>query len=150
MVWFNATPKSSRAYNFLAMHSLCLIFAATALAQAQDLGTARRLLRDGQERPVRQGVEACVKANSVKALELPLGVLAETNRRSLAAAHYRDMAWSGLIRITGKEARARVREELARSRDASVRQWCQSSSASTAIWISVTIAVIGAAGLRLP
>lgn len=105
--------------------SLCLVLPLGA--QGTGLEEARARLLDPAEGRVREGVEACVRANDVAAVGLLIEVLCRTDRPSgahLAPAHYRDMAWDGLLRITDVYARRRVEHELRQSKDPWVRQWC--------------------------
>ena len=112
----------------MILTSLALVLPlALPAAQSADLARARQLLEEPEEGQVRQGVEACVAANDVPGVELLLGVLRRTSRLSgahLAPAHYRDMAWGGLTRVTDVYARKRVEQELRESDDPWVRQWC--------------------------
>src|SRR5262245_34517551 len=106
--------------------SLLLTTAAVAQAKA-DLGRARSLLEATAEKDVREGMEMCVRANDVPAVELMLEMMEETDRRTrlhLAPGHYRDVVWDGLVRITDPYARRRVELELKQGRDQRVRQWC--------------------------
>ncbi len=77
---------------------------------------------------MRQGVERCIQANNPAAVGLLLDVLERTERHAWGAhapAHYRDMVWDGLVRITDSAARRRVAKELDTYRKSGwVRQWC--------------------------
>lgn len=109
--------------------SLLLLSAALLPAQANapDLQRALELLQSRAEQEVRQGADICQKANSIAAVELLLTVMQQTERRThlhLAPAHYRDICWDALTKITDHYARLRVEQELKKGRDARVRQWC--------------------------
>ncbi|MHC4548593.1 MAG: HEAT repeat domain-containing protein [Planctomycetota bacterium] len=108
------------------MRILVVALLLGGLVHAQDLAGARQLLEMVREPDVRRGTEMCVKAGNVAAVELLLEVLNQTKRKAgrLAPAHYRDIVWDGLVRITDKAARARVEKELRTSRNKWVRQWC--------------------------
>ena len=117
------------ALAFVPFAAAVLLSAAPALAQgaAPDLGEAKDLLGERTEQQVQQGAAICVKANNVAAVELLLDVIAQTERRTnlhLAPAHYRDIVWDALQRITDPYARRRVEHELKTGRDPNVRQWC--------------------------
>lgn len=123
-----AQTSYNRGVRFpLACLAAAALLALPAYAQEERLGEAKQLLVAIPETQVRQGIEICVKANSVKSVALLLDVLQRKERladRMLDAAHYRDMAWDGLLRITDPYARARVAKLARSSRNAWVRQWC--------------------------
>ena len=92
-----------------------------------ELEEARDRLRANSEAHCREGTEMCVRANSVPAVELLLEVLGEWNHRGagyLPQAHYRDVVWDGLARVTDPYARQRVALEAEKSKSAWTRQWC--------------------------
>ena len=115
--------------HFLASILLALGPSA-ALAQGEnpdpELDAARRALAESTEPEVNRGADACVKRNSPAAVVLLLEVLRRTSSPPghLPPAHYRDIAWGALGRITDPYARMRVEQELRESKDQSVRQWC--------------------------
>ncbi|MCZ6573694.1 MAG: HEAT repeat domain-containing protein [Planctomycetota bacterium] len=112
------------------LSALCALLLAPAPPLAQGKGPdprlaqAKRLLAHSREGQVTQGKNICVRANSVQSVELLLHVLQQTSPRGLAAAHYRDIVWDGLVQITDLYARRRVERELKKGRSAWVRQWC--------------------------
>lgn len=113
----------------LAALALLVLPAFRAAVQDPDPrhAEAAKLLLSGPEGDVRRGAELCAQLNDVPAVELLLRVLERTSVSGagfLPPAHYRDVSWDGLIRITDPYARQRVEEELKKSKDAFVRQWC--------------------------
>jgi HEAT repeat protein len=109
----------------------CAFLALLGLAAPafpEDLSRAKQLLAAPGEKDVRLGADACANANSPEAVELLLDVLERDlgpARPHLASAHYRDIAWEGLERISAPAARDRVEKELRTNRkNAFVRQWC--------------------------
>jgi hypothetical protein len=91
------------------------------------LARAAKLLQQSPEGDCKEGVELCVAENSVAAVELMLAVLALATDRGgfLPSAHYRDVAWDGLRRITDPAGRARVQRELEENKKSPrMRQWC--------------------------
>ena len=99
--------------------------ARVATAQDARLAEARKLLADSEEPVVSKGADICVELNSVASVELLLEVLNLTTDRGLAAAHYRDVVWGALLRITEPYARRRVEQEMKESKQSAwVRQWC--------------------------
>jgi len=90
-----------------------------------SLAEARKLLAASEEGEVRKGMRICVEHNSPEAVEELLVVLRTTTDRGLAAAHYRDVAWEGLLLITDLYAKRVVEAELKNNKkSAPVRQWC--------------------------
>ena len=112
----------------VALSCLCCPLQAQKAKLDERLREAKRLFQSAQETEVRQGAQICVESNNVPAVELMLEVLNETRRPSrvhLHAAHYRDIVWEGLEKITDVYARRRVEFELRKNRkNAFVRQWC--------------------------
>jgi len=100
----------------------------TAAGEEPDLEPAKTLLQGIREQDVRRGAMICAKANNVAAVKLLLGVLRRTKRHAggaLPPAHYRDIVWEALVRITDPYARARIRTELrTNAKQSWVRQWC--------------------------
>jgi hypothetical protein len=104
---------------------LLALLAAHPGAGDEELERARKLLADTKEESCWDGTDLCVAENSVPAVELLLDVLRQEADRGLPIAHYRDVVWGGLVRVTGREARERVRTELEKNKkDPLVRQWC--------------------------
>lgn len=109
--------------------ALALAIAASLGAQKPDqrLVRAEKLLAEPGEPDVRSGADSCATVNNVAAVELLLAVLDETERKprlALHPAHYRDIVWEALVRITDPYARTRVQLELRRNtKNAFVRQW---------------------------
>jgi len=95
-----------------------------AQAKSPNLIQARQLLGGASEQQVHEGADLCLKENNVAAVELLLEVLGTTHRRALAPAHYRDIVWDRLAKITDLYARRRVELELKTSDDPHLRQWC--------------------------
>jgi len=111
----------------------CLVFALSSafslasVARAGDLEDARSKFGMTPEGSCREATELCVKLNNVPAVELMLEVLSMWNDRGggyLPQAHYRDVVWGGLVRITDPYARRRVAVEAVESKSEWVRQWC--------------------------
>ncbi|MHC4958315.1 MAG: HEAT repeat domain-containing protein, partial [Planctomycetota bacterium] len=103
-----------------------LLVVASAAAQGSDLARAQQLLHGMGEAEVTQGTDLCVKAGSLKASKLLIDVLKrkKTAPRPLAAAHYRDIVWNGLVRIKDPASRAYVAKLARSARSPWVRQWC--------------------------
>ncbi len=116
----------------LLLHGLALfgLLSSPALAappQASELDQARSKYGLAPERECTEATEICVRLNNVEAVELMLSVLRMWENRGgnfLPQAHYRDVVWGGLVRITDPYARRRVAVELAESKSEWVRQWC--------------------------
>jgi hypothetical protein len=120
----------------LAPSLLCLVLAplpgslhaappAPVVADEARLAEARRLLWENEEGPVREGTRICVELDSVESVELLLEVLRTTADRGLAAAHYRDIVWGGLLEIRDRYARLAVQREMKQNKESAwVRQWC--------------------------
>ncbi len=92
-----------------------------------ELAAARAKLDSHQEEECQAGVEICVRKNDVPAVELLLDVLSmELDRIGyLPSAHFRDIVWKGLERITDLYARQRIADELRMNKDSALmREWC--------------------------
>lgn len=101
--------------------------ALPAQGKSPELMRARELLASRVEKEVHEGADLCLQANDVPAVELLLDVLRQTERRTqlhLSPAHYRDIVWDRLAKITDHYARLRVEHELKTGTDQRVRQWC--------------------------
>jgi HEAT repeat protein len=103
-----------------------LLLGAAARAQGNQLGQAQQLLHGMGEQEVTRGTNICVKVGSLKATKLLLDVLERTKKapRPLAAAHYRDIVWDGLVRIKDPASRDHVAKLARSARSPWVRQWC--------------------------
>jgi HEAT repeat protein len=96
-----------------------------AEADEARLAEARKLLWEAEEGSVRRGTQICVQLDSVESTELLIEVLRTTADRGLAAAHYRDVVWGGLLEIRDRYARLVVQRELKENKGSAwVRQWC--------------------------
>jgi len=103
----------------------CLCVCLAPVQSEERLARAEILLRDTQEGACKEGTSLCVEENSAAAAALLLDVLGLEAGRGLPPAHYRDVVWDGLLRLTDPYARARVEQELLRNKkSARVRQWC--------------------------
>jgi hypothetical protein len=114
-------------------HFLLVFLLFVGLAQAQkaapspELEEARSKFGRTEEQECREGAEICVRLNNLAAVELMLEVLRMWEDRGggyLPQAHYRDVVWDGLRRITDPYARRRVAVEVDEAKLAWVRQWC--------------------------
>jgi HEAT repeat protein len=116
-------PARSRSVLVLAL----ALVGSLAAQKDQRLVYAEKQLGEHAEQDVRDGTDTCVSINNVAAVELLLAVLNETERKTRLAlhpAHYRDIVWEGLVRITDRYARERVQIELrGNGKNAFVRQW---------------------------
>jgi HEAT repeat protein len=113
---------------FRILGSGVLLISALARADEFPEGRIRQQLAGIGEAEVRQGAQACVDANSVRAVELLLEVMDRERphtARALSPGHYRDIAWDALVAIKDPYARDRVEDELRKNRkNPWVRQWC--------------------------
>lgn len=107
-------------------HALALSFLLLAAEPGEEeLKRAKELLAHNNEKECTDGANLCVSENSVGAVELLLDVLRQEADRNLPVAHYRDVAWEALRRISAADARARVSLELEKNKkEPFVRQWC--------------------------
>src|SRR5262245_24873187 len=93
-----------------------------------ELERARSLLGDPMEQQVNEGARILAQKNSAAAVAILLETLSSDDRptaRHIAPAHYRDIAWEALTKITDYYAQQRVEYELRQPKTrAEVRQWC--------------------------
>jgi KipI family sensor histidine kinase inhibitor len=108
---------------WLLVGALC----PSAAAQS-ELEQARAKLSASPEGSCKDGAEICVRLNNVAAVELLLEVLRTEHDKGggfLPQAHYRDVVWGALGRITDPYAQRRVEAEMKSNKDSAwTRQWC--------------------------
>jgi hypothetical protein len=108
---------------WLLVGALC----PSAAAQS-ELEQARAKLSASPEGSCKDGAEICVRLNNVAAVELLLEVLRTERDKGggfLPQAHYRDVVWGALGRITDPYAQRRVEAEMKSNKDSAwTRQWC--------------------------
>ncbi len=128
-----STPPRSRPSHAVMPHLVLVFVLFAGLAHAQkaapspQLDEARAKFAHTDERECREGAEICVRLNNLAAVELMLEVLRtweDRGGRFLPQAHYRDVVWDGLLRITDPYARRRVAVEVDEAKLGWVRQWC--------------------------
>ncbi|MBI1849086.1 MAG: HEAT repeat domain-containing protein [Planctomycetes bacterium] len=110
---------------FAAALAIAWSIAPSAPAQKQKakdierLEEAEKLLRGPKEEQVREGAHICRDVGDVKAVELLLRVLNETQ------PHFRDIVWEVLPDFKDAYARKRVEAELkTNAKNDDVREWC--------------------------
>jgi len=92
-----------------------------------ELARERELFQSNKEEDCRAATDGCVAKNSIPAVELLFEVLGlESDRGNyLPSAHYRDIVWDGLLRISDRYARGRIEQELLKNKKSAwLRQWC--------------------------
>jgi len=112
----------------VALPALLVLVALVGVALAGDdarLDQAKDLLKKGDEASTRDAGNLLKDVNSAASAEVLLGVLRSTGfGPGLAAGHYRDIIWEGLVGLTDPYARARVELELKKNKDSAwVRAW---------------------------
>jgi hypothetical protein len=112
---------------------LCVLHSGILLSWSQrggedpELAAAREMLGSPEEQDCRAGAEICVRRNDVAAVELLLDIASLESDRAgyLPSAHYRDIAWEGLGRMSSLVARQRLAEELRMNKTSRwMRAWC--------------------------